>query len=488
MSKNNKKRKKALVVPRKDVEASKVLSTTEIQARIPIAQTTQDNTYIWGDVDSYSADTAYSHQVRKTIRERARFEVNANSYMDGIIDTYSNDVVSTTPKLQVLTKNKNFNKRFERDFSSWSKEIRLGQKLRTAVKGRVTDGEAFGEIVTNPKLKNPIKLDLSLVECDRVAHPISDYSSLTMDNKDIDGVVLDDFGNVQYYVVMEEHPGNAATYNQNSTKTPEEYMLHFYRPSRPEQHRGISEIAPSLSLFAQLRRYTEAVIAAAETAADFAAVIQSDVVPEEAANLQPLDLVQLEKRMATVLPQGWSIGQIRAEQPTTGYKDFKQAIIAEIARCLGMPYNIAAGDSSGHNFSSAKLDVRMYEKELKIQQYDMEPHLDKLLRHYKAEWSKINNIDVEDMPYKWMWVTLEPTEQKEINAIISKLQNGMLTYEDYYSSKGEDWESQFEQIAQERSRMAELGLVFGDTSKTVEPEPEEPEPEEPDLEQPGDEA
>ena len=41
------------------------------------------------------------------------------------------------------------------------------------------------------------------------------------------------------------------------------------RPSdRPGQARGIPDITPALPLFAQLRRFTLAVLAAAETAAD----------------------------------------------------------------------------------------------------------------------------------------------------------------------------------------------------------------------------
>ncbi len=53
-------------------------------------------------------------------------------------------------------------------------------------------------------------------------------------------------------------------------------MIHYFRADRPGQSRGIPEITPALPLFAQLRRYTLAVLAAAETAADFAAVLYTD--------------------------------------------------------------------------------------------------------------------------------------------------------------------------------------------------------------------
>ena len=55
-----------------------------------------------------------------------------------------------------------------------------------------------------------------------------------------------------------------------------EAVIHWFRADRPGQHRGLPEITPALPLFAQLRRYTLAVIGAAETAADFAAVLFTD--------------------------------------------------------------------------------------------------------------------------------------------------------------------------------------------------------------------
>jgi len=95
-----------------------------------------------------------------------------------------------------------------------------------------------------------------------------------------------------------------------------------------------------LPLFAQLRRYTLAVLAAAETAADFAAVLYTDAPANgEADPVEPMDLVELERRMATVLPCGWKLGQVQAQQPSTTYAEFKKEILNEIARCLNMPFN-----------------------------------------------------------------------------------------------------------------------------------------------------
>jgi capsid protein len=47
-------------------------------------------------------------------------------------------------------------------------------------------------------------------------------------------------------------------------------VIHWFRKDRPGQNRGLPDILPALPLFAQLRRYTQAVLAAAESAANVA--------------------------------------------------------------------------------------------------------------------------------------------------------------------------------------------------------------------------
>ena len=125
-------------------------------------------------------------------------------------------------------------------------------------------------------------------------------------------------------------------------------MIHYFRADRPGQSRGIPEITPALPLFAQLRRYTLAVLAAAETAADFAAVLYTDAPANgEADPVEPMDLVELERRMATVLPGGWKLGPDPGRATGDDLREFKKEILNEIARCLNMPFNVAAGNCVG---------------------------------------------------------------------------------------------------------------------------------------------
>src|SRR5512141_2758586 len=99
-----------------------------------------------------------------------------------------------------------------------------------------------------------------------------------------------------------------------------------------------------------------------------------------------MDVVELERRMATVLPGGWKLGQVAAEQPATTYGEFKHQILNEIARCLNMPFNVAAGNSSGYNYASGRLDHQVYFKSIKVDQDHLGMAvLDRVLRAWLDE-------------------------------------------------------------------------------------------------------
>jgi hypothetical protein len=108
-----------------------------------------------------------------------------------------------------------------------------------------------------------------------------------------------------------------------------------------------------LPLFATLRRYTFAVLGAAEQAALPSGAIYTDTTADaESSQVEPMDTVEMDRGTWMTMPFGWKISQVKAEETATVYGDFKHEVINEIARCLNMPFNIAAGNSSGYNYAS----------------------------------------------------------------------------------------------------------------------------------------
>ena len=90
---------------RKDRKASsqKRSLPAVVRARYDAAQTTAENARHWAMADALSADGAASADVRRKLRQRARYEVANNSYAKGIVLTIANDCIGTGPRLQLLT-------------------------------------------------------------------------------------------------------------------------------------------------------------------------------------------------------------------------------------------------------------------------------------------------------------------------------------------------------------------------------------------------
>lgn len=285
-----------------------------VRGRYDAAGTSDDNRRHWANADGLSANQANSAEVRRVLRNRARYEVANNSYAKGIVLTLANDVVGTGPRLQLLTEDGEANTRIEREFTAWAKAVGLPEKLRTLRMARATDGEAFAVLTSNPRLPTPVQLDLRLVEADRVGTP--DLNAAVPNA--VDGIVFDAAGNPVEYHVLKDHPGEGYRAVREYDRVPAEAVLHWFRCDRPGQARGVPDLLPALPLFAQLRRFTLAVIAAAETAADFAGILYTDAPASgEADAAEPFEPIELEKRALVTMPGGWKMSQLQAEQPSS---------------------------------------------------------------------------------------------------------------------------------------------------------------------------
>ena len=255
-------------------------------------------------------------------------------------------------------------------------------------------------------------------------------------------------------------------------------MIHVFRQDRPGQHRGIPEITPALPLFAQLRRFTLAVLSAAEAAADFAGILYTDSPANgEADSVEPMDFIELERNMLMTMPGGWKMSQVEPMQPTTTYAEFKKEILNEIARCLNMPFNVAAGNSSGYNYASGRLDHQTYFKSIRVDQAFMASRiLDRVLgawlQEYTLEFGLLKTVAGGGLPdHQWFWDGMEHVDPaKEANAQETRLKNHTTTLAHEYARAGKDWEQELRQRAREKRLMDELGLTAADAEPGKQPQ------------------
>ena len=457
-----------------------------VRGKYDAAQTTPENRRHWANADLLSADAAMGADVRRVLRSRARYEVANNSYAKGIVLTLANYVVGTGPRLQMLTDDSEANRLIEQEFTRWARAIGLSHKLRTMRIAQCESGECFGLLTSNPRVGRasppaslPVTLDLRLIEADQVSTP---FGVLPLEERAVDGIVFDGFGNPIAYYVLRRHPGDPRAWRAGPDAydlMPIESVVHLFRAERPGQSRGIPEVTSALSLFATLRRYTLAVLGAAEQAALPSGVIYTDAPADaESAAVEPMDTVEMDRGTWMTMPYGWKIGQVKAEQPTTVYGDFKHEVINEIARCLNMPFNIAAGNSSGYNYASGRLDHQAFFKAIRVDQNFLgDTVLDRLLKAwldeavlidgYLPQWLRRLGVD---LAHQWFWDGFEHVDpQKEAGAQATRLQSNTTTLAAEYAKAGLDWESELRQRAREVALMRELGLTAQTTTPQAAP-------------------
>jgi len=404
--------------------------------------------------------------VRRKLRERSRYEYDNNGYCQGVVLTLANDLIGTGPRLQLLGPDAAANRRTEVAFAAWADAVGLAERLHTLTQAKKRDGEAFCLLVSNPDLPSPVRLDLREVECDQVTAP---FESAWADPalSATDGVELDRGGNPVAYHVLREHPGDLLRVAPlASDRLPRRLVLHWFRRDRPGQCRGVPEVTPSLPLFAQLRRYTLAALTAAETAADFAAVLQTDLPPDGATDEPtPFETLEIERGMMTTLPSGATLGQLKAEQPTTTYPQFKSELLKEIGRPLNAPFNVVAGDSSPYNYSSARLDHLLYRSAIRVEREHCRRNV--LERVYAAWLDEAVMVEgllpagvTAETPHAWYWPGFESIDPaKEARADTERLANGTTTLAELLAEYGQDWEAFLRQRARELDLMRELGIT-----------------------------
>jgi lambda family phage portal protein len=416
----------------------------------------------WSQANSLSANGWITPEMRRTWRNRARLEYNCNSYARGLVLTLGDVCIGTGGRLQLLTEDEGYNSQVEQEFAAWSEAINLGEKLQTMRKAKCVDGEAFAVIVNNPQVNHSVKIDLKIVECDRVSTP---FPSLF---QKVDGIHFDKYGNPVSYDVLRDHPGDTSAYSFGEyDSVPADFMLHWYRQDRSEQSRGLTELLPSLPLFAQLRRYTLSVIAAAEVASNLAGILHTDQMEDGKPEVAEDKFLRMERDMISIMPQGWDFSQLKAEQPTTTYPMFKREILSEIGRCLQIPVNIVLGDSSRFNYASGRLDHQTFLKNIRNEQNQCEKAvLFRLLEIWHPEAVRVGVVKAVNIPQissqyaRFYWDGIEHVDPiKEANAATAKIDAGISNLSIECAKLGYDWEDVLAQAAREQKRMKELGLL-----------------------------
>ncbi|MFA7462435.1 MAG: phage portal protein, partial [Anaerovoracaceae bacterium] len=233
---------------------------------------------------------------------------------------------------------------------------------------------------------------------------------------------------------------------------------------------------------AELRRFTSATIAAAESAANQAGILKTKVdTTDDDATYAGGEELEIPKNSWLTMPEDSDLQQMRAEHPATTYEMFKNQIINEIARCLNMPFNVAAGNSSNYNYASGRLDWQTYFRAILVIRRWLEGAA--LGRIFLAWYHEalmvpgyLKYATKDPVNITWHWPGSKHVDPiKEANAQKIRLGSLTTTLANEFAEQGMDWERELKQIAKEKALMKKLGLTMADIAKNQETKEEDDE-------------
>lgn len=441
------------------------------------------NEYHWSAAGSISARQANSPDVRETLRNRSRYETANNCVARGMVDTFAGDLIGDGPRLQIKAGESNGISRsdaqeLERIWCDWTDAVDLWGKINLMVTCEITDGEIFATMVSNELVVHPVKLDLTLIEAERIANPYA----VDLDILEVDGIKFDVKGNPVKYRVLKHHPDDRSLVQLNDEQDHDwldaEDVIHHFTPTRAGQVRGVPRLTPALALFAQARRFTGATLTAAENAANNATSIETQNPPDPDDDSyeapMPLDEVPMTPGIATVLPDGYTLKQVKPEHPTTTFGEFRRQIYNEIGRPLAMPVNIVLADSSDHNYASGKLDDQGYVRKLSVDRRALRVRvLDRIFRAWLNEAQLVEGLIPEafrrrepQLRFAWMWpARVHADPAKEGAGLKARMEAGVSNEIIECANLGQDWQDVLDGQREVQEYRDQIGL------KPVAPDP-----------------
>jgi len=446
-------------------------SKPAVRAGYDVANYDATNQEHWNAADGWNANAGLDSSTRQMLRDRSRYEALNNGYYSGVIETIAQDVVGSGPRPQIRIpgdSSRELSRHIERLWANWASATAFAEDLTLMQEACVRDGESFAVMRDNPGLiadgRTRVQIDLQVYEADQVSDPW-DFG---LDPLYTDGVRFDEWGNPHSFTLLKNHPGGVTAYRSWETiEIPSAQVCHWYKVRRAGQHRGFPWMVAALPLFAQLRRYTLATLSAAELAAMLAGIMKTDsAAGDQAVSVEAMDSISMVRGALLTLPAGWDASQFKPEQPVTSYGQFKTEILNEVGRGANVPLNIVSGNSSGYNYSSARLDRQLYFSAIRRERSRMKDRfLDRVFLRWAREAVVAYGLTAKiahpsEWSWAWFWDGFESIDpQKDAATDTANLANSTTTLAEICAERGQDWEDVLRQRAAENSLMKSLGLL-----------------------------
>ncbi len=411
------------------------------------------------------------HQALRILRGRSRETYRNNDYLKRFVNLLKINVAGHEGirLLSMLKKaNGDFdtaaNQKHEKGWQKWSKKkycsvcgtLSLKDIINQALESWAIDGELLIQKVRG--WDNPFGFALKVIEADHL--DLDKNCVLPNGNTVSMGVEKNGFGKPVAYWILTAHPGNSAAPQAGlvSQRFLAEDFIHFFRPERPGQSRGVPLVTTALNRLKMLGAYEEAELIASRLAASKMGFYTTndptgdfgDDDDDDEESSESTEFVQ-EASPGTfeVLPDGYGFQSWDPQHPNAAFADFEKAILRGGASGLNVSYVGLSNNLEGVSYSSIRQGELADRDAWRVIQHFV---IDDLLTEIHEGWLDMSLLKgALDLPYsqkdklqdeiKWRprgWKWVQP--DKEVKANLNAIENGVSSIYGVCAEGGEDYE------------------------------------------------
>ena len=348
------------------------------------------------------------------------------------------------------------------------------------------DGEVLVRLRPRRPADNlPVPLQIQLLEIDwldstRNSGSAAATPGMPAGNTIIDGIEYDALSRVAAYWLWDQHPGDVILRRGTRTQSKRieaDKIIHLFDPKRPGQGRGITRLAPIIARTRDTQLYEDAELARKNLESRLSVLVSGDASlmandyqtsdtgttagADAALARRTGDLGELASGSITELPAGNTVTAIEPK-PAGGHVEYVKHQLHIITAALGVTYEMATGDMTEVNFSSARvrgLDVRRGFEHTQWMVF-IPRYCRPLCDAFAAAAELAGKVSPSrygleyDCP-KWDYVN----PQQEAAADALQVATGLASLSSKLRARGENPDRVFEEIAADFGKLKVLGVL-----------------------------
>lgn len=392
-----------------------------------------------------SGDSHVTEPDLDTLREKSRELDRNNLFAKAILDRLNESIFGVGIDIDIVSPNKNWNKKAERLFMDWwngmpdARGLFSGPELEKMVyRTKKVDGDVLIVMLKSGQLQ--------VIEGDRIRTP----KKYDKDKNVVHGVRVDKYGKpIQFYVFP--HNDNKREKASDFSVIDAKDAIFLGERHRYSLTRGIPCFTQSMELFDDIDAFTEASIIQQKISASHVMFIERNGGIDALDGVETTEDEYGNSRQEQVMSagtilygeKGESAKMLGASQTGQQFGPFVTQLLRFAGIDFGLPLEILLLDFSKTNYSSARASMltahRFFLQQHRqfVHQF-MAPIVEWKLKQFiksGALGEPARNYSVTSVPPKMM--SLDPS--KETKADIERIKSGLTSNREVCNSNGTDW-------------------------------------------------